>query len=231
MKREDCTKLGANSVPPKQRRAVATRKELIRAARIVFARDGFEHTRIEEIAARAGKTRGAFYDNFEDKEDVFFAIFEEDLLSDQKKFLPRLHAAATQDERVEALTDILAGLLRDRQRCLLNLEFKMYVIRHPRKQNRLAALHAAMLLRCVMTEINQQLPEMAEMTLAERTKRKLELTATVDGFAMNKLFTPDRLGDQQVRRYLRLTLRQTIFQDKDSPSSLRKVARLGVPRN
>ena len=214
MKRADASEIAGSCVAPRQRRAVVTRRELIRAARIVFARDGFEHTRIEEIAARAGKTRGAFYDNFEDKEDVFFAIFEEDILRDQKRFLPRLHAAASTDERIEAVTDNLMALLRDRERCLLNLEFKMYVIRHPRKQKRLAALHAAMLLRCVMAEINQLLPEMRELTVANRTKRKLELTATVDGFALNKLFTPARVKNEQVRRYLRLTLRQTIFQQK-----------------
>lgn len=205
----------AKGTAQKQKRAVVTRKELIRAARFVFARDGFEHTRIEEIAARAGKTRGAFYDNFADKEDVFFAIFEEDVLRDQEKFLPRLHAAASKGERVEALTDNLMALLRDRQRCLLNLEFKMYAIRHPSKQKRLADLHAAMLLRCVLAEINQLLPELAEMTVANRTKRKLELTATVDGLALNKLFTPASVKKEQVRRYLRLTLSHTIFQDKD----------------
>ena len=30
----------------------------------------------------ARKTRGAFYDNFKDKEDVFLAIFEEDMARD-----------------------------------------------------------------------------------------------------------------------------------------------------
>ena len=215
MKRVNPRALAASCVAPKQKRAVVTRKQLIRAARFVFARDGFEHTRIEEIAERAGKTRGAFYDNFEDKEDVFFAIFEEDILRDQKRFLPRLHAAATTEERVETLTDNLVALLRDRERCLLNLEFKMYVIRHPHKQKRLADLHAEMVVRCVMTEINQLIPELADLTSANWTKRKLELTAAVDGFALNLLFTPGGLKAEQVRRSLRRTLQDTMFQKND----------------
>src|SRR6185312_14724158 len=100
-----------------------TREDLMQAARDVFARDGFEHARIEEIAAEAGKTRGAFYANFEDKEDVFFAIFEEDLLRDQERVRPRLSAAATTEERIDAVTDDLVALLRDRRRALLSLEF------------------------------------------------------------------------------------------------------------
>ncbi len=91
----------------------------------------------------------------------------------------------------------------------------MYVIRHPGKQKRLAALHAAMLLRCVMAEIKQLIPEMGEMTSANITKRKLELTAAVDGFALNKLFTPASVEEEQVRRSLRLTLRHTLFKDNN----------------
>jgi AcrR family transcriptional regulator len=44
------------------------------AAEQTFARDGYEAARLEDIAARAGYTRGAFYANFASKEDIFFAL-------------------------------------------------------------------------------------------------------------------------------------------------------------
>ena len=47
------------------------------AAEQTFARDGYEAARLEDIAARAGYTRGAFYANFESKEDIFFALLEQ----------------------------------------------------------------------------------------------------------------------------------------------------------
>jgi len=68
----------------KQERSLVTRQELIDAARRIFARDGFEVARLQDIAAAAGKTRGAFYAHFQDKEDVFFAIFEQDIARDQQ---------------------------------------------------------------------------------------------------------------------------------------------------
>ena len=46
------------------------------AGEAIFARDGFEAARLEDIAAEAGYTRGAFYANFESKEDIFFALLE-----------------------------------------------------------------------------------------------------------------------------------------------------------
>jgi len=89
-----------------------TRKQLLRSARAVFARDGFEHSCIEEIAAKAGKTRGAFYDNFSGKEDVFFAIFEENLDRDMSELSSRIASLSTFERRVEALVDYLSGLTK-----------------------------------------------------------------------------------------------------------------------
>jgi AcrR family transcriptional regulator len=190
--------------PHKQKRALQTREDLIRAARAIFARDGFEHARIEDIAAHAGKTRGAFYANFEDKEDVFFAIFEEDLLQDQERVQPRLRAAATTEERINAVTDDLLTLLRDRQRTLLSLEFKMYAIRHPQKQNRLAELHAQMLLRFCTEKVERLLPELADLSIEEKGRRTAEIAAILDGAALNRLFDPSSLTEEQLRHYLRV---------------------------
>ncbi|HEV3132054.1 MAG TPA: helix-turn-helix domain-containing protein, partial [Acidimicrobiales bacterium] len=54
-----------------------TRRALIATARQLFAEDGFQATRTEEIVQRAGLTRGALYHHFRDKEDLFRAVFEE----------------------------------------------------------------------------------------------------------------------------------------------------------
>lgn len=199
----------------KQKRALQTRQDLIHAARAIFARDGFEQARIEDIAAHAGKTRGAFYANFEDKEDVFFAIFEEDLLRDQERVQPRLRAAATTDQRIDAVTDDLLTLLRDRQRTLLSLEFKMYAIRHPHKQNRLAELHAQMLQRSCTEKVDRLVPELADLSVEEKARRTAEITAMLDGAALSLLFDPSSLGEEQLRRYLRLTVCDALRSGKE----------------
>ena len=64
--------LRAVAAPSRQAaRTAATRRKLLLAAEQTFARDGYEAARLEDIAARAGYTRGAFYANFESKEDIF----------------------------------------------------------------------------------------------------------------------------------------------------------------
>jgi AcrR family transcriptional regulator len=52
-----------------------TRAELIAAAREVFLARGFHAATLEEIAERAGYTKGAVYSNFAGKDDLFRAPF------------------------------------------------------------------------------------------------------------------------------------------------------------
>lgn len=60
---------------PKFRRRKAERPgEIVAAALAVFAEKGFAAARLDEIAARAGVSKGALYLYFETKEDLFRAV-------------------------------------------------------------------------------------------------------------------------------------------------------------
>lgn len=62
---------------PKFRRRKADRpEEIVQAALAVFAERGFAAARLDEIAARAGVSKGALYLYFETKEDLFRAVVE-----------------------------------------------------------------------------------------------------------------------------------------------------------
>lgn len=198
------------STSHKQERALATRRDLIEAARTIFARDGYESTSVEDIAAAATKTRGAFYANFNDKEDVFFAIFEADLLREEGKIQAALAAAPSEEEKVNVLADHLAEVLEDRQRLLLNLEFKMYVIRHPQKRRRLNQLYSEMCLRCAMTKISSLMPELSEEDVEERRCLTNEVGAALDGLALNAMFSPESITLRQRRRYLRIAVQEAM---------------------
>jgi AcrR family transcriptional regulator len=55
-------------------RQAQTRQELLDAAARVFVKRGFQGSSVEEIAAEAGYTRGAFYSNFSSKEELFVEL-------------------------------------------------------------------------------------------------------------------------------------------------------------
>ncbi len=53
-----------------------TREALIEAAATLFGRQGYRETSVDQIADRAGLTRGAVYANFRGKEDLLHAVAE-----------------------------------------------------------------------------------------------------------------------------------------------------------
>jgi TetR/AcrR family transcriptional regulator, acrAB operon repressor len=54
-----------------------TRRQILDAARGVFARQGVTRTTLEQIARAAGVTRGAIYWHFADKTELFYAMREQ----------------------------------------------------------------------------------------------------------------------------------------------------------
>lgn len=61
---------------PRTERGRRTRKRLLGAAEVVFARDGFLDTKITDIASEAGVSSGTFYNYFDTKEVIFKAVIE-----------------------------------------------------------------------------------------------------------------------------------------------------------
>ncbi|RYZ06561.1 MAG: TetR family transcriptional regulator [Comamonadaceae bacterium] len=56
--------------------ALATRHRLLDAAELLFQTQGVSQTSLQQIASKAGATRGAIYWHFKDKADLFNAMME-----------------------------------------------------------------------------------------------------------------------------------------------------------
>jgi AcrR family transcriptional regulator len=63
--------------PKWRRRSEARPGEIVQAALDVFAEKGFAAAKLDEIAAKAGISKGALYLYFETKEDIFRAVVRE----------------------------------------------------------------------------------------------------------------------------------------------------------
>ena len=124
-----------------QRRTAATRRALLKSARLLFARDGFEACRIEDIASATGRTRGAFYAHFKSKEDLFFAMLEEEGKRRVEQLRQLLAGCRTPQEQTAALRQFYIGLNMDRPWAMLIFEFKLFAIRHRELRPRLAGTH------------------------------------------------------------------------------------------
>lgn len=147
-----------------QERSDATRARLIRAAEKIFARDGFEAAKLEEIAAEAGRTRGALYANFESKEDLFLALLEGEISSRINTVEHLTRSVRDPEAKLRAFREFFLTICQDRRWSLLALEFKLFAVRHPEVKTRLAAMNRRLvkprigILRDIMEGTGRKLP-------------------------------------------------------------------------
>jgi TetR/AcrR family transcriptional regulator, repressor of fatR-cypB operon len=73
------TKTGARAghVSRRERERLTRQHEILRAARELFARNGFYDTTLDDIARHAEFGKGTIYNYFASKEDLFFSIIDE----------------------------------------------------------------------------------------------------------------------------------------------------------
>ncbi len=81
--------------------ALATRESLLAAALQVFRERGVTHTRLVDVAERAGVTRGAIYWHFKDKAELFQAVCERGTMP-----VDALLAEASQTAQRDPLTTV-----------------------------------------------------------------------------------------------------------------------------
>ncbi|HEY1731890.1 MAG TPA: TetR/AcrR family transcriptional regulator [Terriglobales bacterium] len=147
-----------------QERSDATRARLIRAAEKIFARDGFEAAKLQEIAADAGYTRGAFYANFASKEDLFFALLEGEVSSRINTVEQMTRSVQDPEAKLRAFREFFLTICQDRRWSLLALEFKLFAVRHPEVKTRLAAMNRRLvksrigILRDIIEGTGRKLP-------------------------------------------------------------------------
>lgn len=123
----------APKTPPRlsrEEKAARTRAALLDSARRVFALKGYEAATVDEIAAAAGFTRGAFYSHFPNKQAVMEEIIDGGFESD----IDALSPIATAGD-VESMKDEYQRYSRrfvDNPESLLwALEFQLAALRHP----------------------------------------------------------------------------------------------------
>lgn len=78
------------------------RTEIIRSARKVFARRGFAHAIVDEIATEAEVAKGTIYLYFKSKMEIYQAVLDHDMNAVKRDTLDRVEAAVTLREKIRA---------------------------------------------------------------------------------------------------------------------------------
>jgi AcrR family transcriptional regulator len=128
-------------------RTKETRDLLLRSAETIFVRDGYEGAELGEIAALAGRTKGAIYAHFKNKEDLFIELFAERMTHHADRMYELLSESTNAEENLNIFREFFVGTLEDTNWSLLFLEFKLFAIRHPESMERLRKVHKELLPR------------------------------------------------------------------------------------
>jgi AcrR family transcriptional regulator len=122
----------------RERRRQQTRDVLVAAATEVFAERGYEGASLEEIAERAGFTRGAIYKNFAGKEELFFAVTDrlnEQVIEAFRAIAPESAKAKEWDiSRLAEMWRASAGSFEEL--FTIYKEYELYVLRNPSARRR-----------------------------------------------------------------------------------------------
>jgi AcrR family transcriptional regulator len=169
-------------------RTTATRKALLDSALKVFVRDGFEASRIEDIAAEAGRSRGSFYVNFVNKVDAFLALRDQQFLVYEERYQKQLQGHTTRSQQQHSVEEHMIELALDKCYILLELEFKLFAIRHPRLLKRVAKQHLE--AKHEIKELRDLFPKSEHGTLMMQQKM-LTFEAVLEGFALNVAFNSE----------------------------------------
>lgn len=78
------------------------RREILDAARRVFARHGFTRGVVDAIAKEAGLAKGTIYLYFGSKKEIYKAVLQSDMEALKKRNLERIDAAASLKEKLRA---------------------------------------------------------------------------------------------------------------------------------
>jgi AcrR family transcriptional regulator len=115
------------------------REDLLRAAAEVFSERGFNDASVDEIAARAGYSKGALYWHFGSKDELFFALMDATVDAPAHEMIELFQSAPPeQDMAPEGSRRFIKLLSEQRELLLLDHEYWSQAVRDPELRARYA---------------------------------------------------------------------------------------------
>jgi len=196
-----------------------TRRRLIDAGEVVFARRGFHGASVEEIAREAGASTGALYSNFAGKEDLFLALFEERIAADVRDYSQIAAAGATVEEQARGTADHWMAILRERPDYFpLFIEFWAYAIRQPPLRERLAGQFAALRYASARLFLEGAGQQGVALSAESGELVGILINALANGLALEKLADPGAVPDSLFGDMLMLIFQALDALVRENPS-------------
>jgi AcrR family transcriptional regulator len=173
-----------------------TRSCLMKSAAKVFARRGLQQASIDEVAEEAGFTKGAFYANFKNKEELFLAMLDErfgERLAEIERIVGGVDAP--EESARQAGDDFTRAVVADPEWERLFFEFSAYAARNEDFRQELVTRYRS--LRGSVAEAYRKRAERDGIQVPFPIDQIALMTfAMAKGVALEKLLEPDAVDDE-----------------------------------
>lgn len=177
---------------PKGDKRARTRAALIDAACDLIREKGYENTTIVEVAARAGMTTGAIYNNFKNRDELFMAVAE----VKGAPILPNIRPGMSFRELMRAMAEAVIEALPQRRSAIVGtLGFLSFAITHEEFRERVVA-ESAESYRRVAAGTLALLPQSELPMPVDALVRVVH--ALTDGLVLRRLVTPELISDDVI---------------------------------
>lgn len=193
-------KLSKNDLRSKQ-----TRELLLNAAEVVFVRDGYLGAELGEIAAMAGRSKGAIYGHFKSKEDLYVALLEERISRYRRRVEAVLVGCKSQEEISRALTDhFFSAVKKDKAWCRLLLEFKLFAVRNHPAKKRLQKIYRNLYFKEHLKDLPEIWASLGQKRLDSRSALGAQaalasMAAIVPALILEEEFSPEVLSEAKLK--------------------------------
>ena len=183
----------------------AVRRRLLDAALEVFAERGFAGASLDQVAEAAGLTKGAIYSNFASKDDLFFAMMQDQVLTRVEAVRAVLAASSPGADGQQALHDIgrllTEAFTEQREWRLVFLDFWQRAVRDDDVRAQFVAHRRA--LRAAIADCVEQIlgrpPVLGRLTVDDVVTVVLALS---NGLAIEQYADPGAVSDDLFGRVL-----------------------------
>lgn len=183
-------------------RTQETIQKLLAAAEEVFVRDGYDGAQLGEIAATAGRSKGALYGHFRSKEELFLTLLENRTQHYIGKLKQKLESCPNPRQLWRAFRQFYVELVNDKTWAILTLEFKLYCLRHPNARKQLQKSLKQTLPGSdgdLFFRIFETLPPLERAAI---DRALLALRSLVSGLILESYFYPEDLSIPAIQELL-----------------------------
>jgi len=178
-----------------------TKDRLLAAAAELFAERGVNGTSVEQIAERAGYTRGAFYGNFEDKHELVVALLA------QRRSREAVEVAALEGDVMAGLKEWHAARAEHLPEWFaLRTELTLYALRNPEARPSAGANERAA-RELIEASVRATFAARGVAPPADPAFLALIIHALEDGLLRQRYLSPEGTSDTVIADAVELLLR------------------------